>query len=60
MGNAPTAVPVPADQTVGERLRVGDQAVFILEKLANCHRELLRRLSAGENITDSAVKECKL
>ena len=56
----PLLVPKPADRTVGERLRAGDQAVFILDKIANCHRELLRRLSAGENIADSAIKECKL
>lgn len=50
----PLAKPVPADGTVGERVR-SEHARGVVIDVANCHRRLLARLDKGEAIDR---KEC--
>lgn len=45
-------LPKPADGTVGERI-ISEDARGDVIVLANCHRRLLRRLSAGEDVDPS-------
>lgn len=51
----PLPLPVPADGTVGERVRSeNDRGEVIV--LGNCHRRLLRRMERGEAVDP---KECE-
>lgn len=52
----PLPVAKRANDKVREHLRVEDANTRMLQDVANCHRRLLRRLSAGERVDP---KECR-
>lgn len=51
----PLPKPMPADGTVGARVMSEDARGHVID-LANCHRELLRKLDKGEQVDP---KECE-